>query len=323
MYAVALLALCRSALADCDGWGYPLLTVSEDTLAFGEVAVGETGTGDIRVTNEGQLPLGIAETVGGTGDRSDRFPFTWSRSEVECPAGSESDGEAPDDLALVLGPGCSLPVHVTFTPTEAGEVWGSFHVASPDLADVTRPDGDPDEDWWVDPVHAERCVPLSGTGTGDADTGVPASGVPYMACGVVLSETACEGGDRVEASVFVHDPDGQDVQVEWAGDAGLRIEPLSGSATVQIMCPTIPADLDPMILSLYVVAEDEDGNSIWAFADLRIRSPGTLDGAWPPGECDDVTECGCRAAPAATPTGIALATLVLLLASRRRRVPRA
>jgi uncharacterized protein (TIGR03382 family) len=334
LHATLLLATAmvgRPAFAVCGTPDYPLLAVSEGTVEFGEVAVGETRTADVRVLNQGDLPLGIAQMRAGTGDGSDRFPFSWSASEVECPPGSTGDTEGttapPDGLLLVLGPHCSLPVHVTFTPLDEGEVWGSILIASPDVIDFTRPDGDPHEDWWVDPLHAYRWVRLSGIGTagggsdgetGGSDTAVPASGVPYMVGGVDFSQTACEGGDHVEASVLVHDPDGQEVQYDWTGDEGIEIDPSSGSATVRITCSTIPTGSNPTTFSLSVVAQDEDGNSIWDFAELRVWPPGMLYGGWPHEPCDEVLECGCQATPVPAPSAALLLGLAWLLARRRR-----
>jgi MYXO-CTERM domain-containing protein len=145
---------------------------------------------------------------------------------------------------------------------------------------------------------------------------------PYIVGGIDLSQTACEEGDAVIASVFVHDADGQEVSYAWSGDEGVTIEPASGASTVTVTCPAIDVSADVEFKSLYVLADDEDGHQVWAFDDLVVYPGSRLYVDYKKA----VPAAGCAAAPVTGDSSramlamLAMLGLLGLVATRRRRL---
>ncbi|MFD0635956.1 choice-of-anchor D domain-containing protein [Catenulispora yoronensis] len=78
--------------------GYGHLQLSPDTLDFGDVAVGTTATAGFDVTNTGTAPLTISKAKAPIGVFATALPL--------------SEGQ-------VLGPGQSIHVTMSFTPSTA------------------------------------------------------------------------------------------------------------------------------------------------------------------------------------------------------------
>ncbi|MFZ5481065.1 MAG: MopE-related protein [Myxococcota bacterium] len=169
---VALLAACAPATKTVS-IDYPVMTLGEADLEFGTVDRGATATQTLTLSNAGGMDMGVGEIV--VGDDETQFTVVWDRGDVDC--GAEADakdtggtaggdtgdtGEPPDDAdgPLLLGPGCSLPLSVTFAPTAGGDVWGALRVTSVQ-ADATT-EGDPPR-YARDPVRFEQVVYLHGT----------------------------------------------------------------------------------------------------------------------------------------------------------------
>jgi uncharacterized membrane protein len=90
----------------------PLLEVDPSALAFGEVQVGKNRTLGMRLTNAGTAPLMV--------DQVEITPATLSAITVQ----------GVPTLPVMVAAGASLPLQLTFAPTEATTVLGSLHLGS-------------------------------------------------------------------------------------------------------------------------------------------------------------------------------------------------
>ncbi len=98
---------------------------------------------------------------------------------------------------------------------------------------------------------------------------------PYVVGGIVMEWRACEPGESIQVSVYIHDPDGQPLDYAWSGEEGLIIEPLTGSPSVTVTCPE-PDPPGGHIYNLHVMATDADDNPVWVFDEVRVYPEGEL-----------------------------------------------
>ncbi len=177
-------------------------------------------------------------------------------------------------------------------------------------------DDDPD----INPGATEYCDGVDNDCNGlldYADNCIELTSKPYIVGGIRMEQTDCESGNRISLSVFVYDGDGQTIDYAWTGDAGLTIDPTTGSPNVTVTCPSLPANAEPAVYSLYVVATDEDANSVWTFADLTAHAQGDLYGHMTEYV---TTDEGCATTGTGRAgAGLSLAGLALLAAVLRRR----
>ncbi len=153
-----LLASCSEA-PETNRYDFPQLGLSAELLEFGELALGDSASATVLLTNDGELPLGITAIELGDDDRSTTdYALSWSLDDLDCPA------EQIDGAVAVLAEGCSLPVLLSFTPTERGELWGSLVVHT---GNGFLTESEPSvPTFFADPLHGRAVVLLSGEGTG-------------------------------------------------------------------------------------------------------------------------------------------------------------
>jgi hypothetical protein len=139
---------------------------------------------------------------------------------------------------------------------------------------------------------------------------------PYVVGGVNLQQTACEEGDRIIGTLLAYDPDGQTIEYSWSTDtAGLVIDPLTGSPTVTITCPTLASNASTQRYTVLVVAADASRNSVWTQTDLYVYPRGELYKTLKLGAVSEEKSCSAMGgAPA-----LALAGLAFSLSMLRRR----
>ncbi|OZC04071.1 Ig-like domain-containing protein [Rubricoccus marinus] len=89
--------------------GGPVLSVSPEALGFGEVAAGTTETRTLQLSNTGGSPLTVFDVYEG---------------------GAQPAFAAAFDDAVLIAPGASVDVAITFTPPEAGAFEGQIFVES-------------------------------------------------------------------------------------------------------------------------------------------------------------------------------------------------
>ena len=183
----------------------------------------------------------------------------------------------------------------------------------------TEMNGDCDDDEAdVHPSAVEYCDGIDNDCNGlkdYQDACIELTSQPYIVGGVVMQQTACEPGDKVSVSVFVYDADGQNADYAWTGDEGLTIDPLTGSPSVTVTCPS-PGD-EGKIYGLYVVATDEDGNAVWEFDDIAVYPDKELYKTFDVVVKEEAE--GCGASTAAVAPALSLAWLALLGVAARRR----
>lgn len=95
----------------------PLIQVSPLDVAFGEVALGNSGTETVSIENRGDCLL----TVQGVGLGDNQSP------------GFSCEPCDPSQYPIRLAPGRSLDVAVTFSPPQTGEAFGSLLINSDDV----------------------------------------------------------------------------------------------------------------------------------------------------------------------------------------------
>lgn len=94
--------------------GVPMLVTTPDSLAFGDVYLGQTGTRSLRVRNLGTAPLTISAV-----------------------ASSDASVTVAPAAPLTLGVGMSETLTVAFQPVEAGAISGTLTITSDDPATPT------------------------------------------------------------------------------------------------------------------------------------------------------------------------------------------
>jgi len=188
LLATSFLGVGGCSTTEIKEFTYPTGSFSALDTDFGEVVYGSTSGRTLWFKNNGELPMGISSITPGEGDASDQFAMTWTSTEVECPdttpaadeatartrATLDSGGLPPPDTSadtgdtggseepsvIVLGSGCSLPIHITYAPTTTGRSWGSVIVKT---ATERNPEsGDPS--YFADPLAVWRMAYLSGSG---------------------------------------------------------------------------------------------------------------------------------------------------------------
>ena len=175
-----------------------------------------------------------------------------------------------------------------------------------------------DSDASVHPGAVEYCdgVDNDCNGLRDyADGCVETATVPYVVGGIDLERTACEPGDTIQASILAFDADGQALDHSWTAEAGLVVEPLTGSPEVEITCPA-PRDPGGSIYSLSASATDEDDNTAWATDALWVYPSGQLHRQYTSREA---AEGSCASASAIPVLSLAWLALVATAVRRRRQ----
>lgn len=101
---------------------------------------------------------------------------------------------------------------------------------------------------------------------------------PIIVGGIKMSRSACEEGETLQLSALVHDADGQPVSYTWsAGSEGGSFDDPSAEV-VNWLAPELPRESDGALYSVYVVAQDPDGNQVWDFDDITVYPTGLLNG---------------------------------------------
>ncbi|MBN1334771.1 MAG: choice-of-anchor D domain-containing protein [Deltaproteobacteria bacterium] len=232
---------------------------------------------------------------------------------------SENDGDC-NDLDVAIYPGA---VEVTDDKDNNcdGNIDEGTSVYDDDGDGFSELDGDcDDENPEINPGATEYCDGVDNNCNGlldYADGCIDLNSLPYIVGGIRMEQTACESGDRIGLSVFVFDADGQAIDYAWSGDQGVGIEPTTGSPQVTVTCPTVADNIGSAVKSLYVVATDEDANSVWDFAELTVYPEGDL---YRPLTRTVTTDEGCSTSGGSgAGRGFSIAALALLAAVLRRR----
>ena len=103
---------------------------------------------------------------------------------------------------------------------------------------------------------------------------------PMLVGQILLSRTSIEEGETVQASVLIYEADGDLVQHTWSvkeedGGSGTLDDPLG--ASVNWTAPdSIPSNVEGWVYRLTYEGEDDDGNKVWAFANVSVYPRGQL-----------------------------------------------
>jgi hypothetical protein len=181
---------------------YPIMTLSQASLDFGDAAWGGTVERTLIVTNDGDMPMGVGTIE--IGDETAAYAVSWNVAAIECPSGSASGGGGggtdtgasakSEDVdtgspsggtdtggggtdtggggtgvvasgaLFVLDPGCQIPLTLTFTPSTVGDVWDALVIESVGT-ELTAAEEKANVDlpaYLADPVHTKQVVYLHG-----------------------------------------------------------------------------------------------------------------------------------------------------------------
>ncbi|MFZ5477936.1 MAG: MopE-related protein [Myxococcota bacterium] len=167
---------------------YPKMVLSLASLEFGEAEWGESVSRTVTLSNEGGMDMGVGAVT--IGDSETQYVATWSEGAIECPASTDTGAQAtakdldtggtgggddsgstgggddtgggggtPEGVLFILGPGCKIPLTVTYTPTGVGHIYGALVVESVQ-AEVEK-EGELPE-YARDPVSFKQVVYLHG-----------------------------------------------------------------------------------------------------------------------------------------------------------------
>ncbi|GEM_PF-1084046 len=185
-------------------------------------------------------------------------------------------------------------------------------------ADVNNDCDDENPD--VHPAADEICDGLDNDCNGVQDDGcTEIDSEPEIIGGIVAEQTAVEESESIQLSILVFDADGQDLSYAWSldSDGGSIDDPTA--PTVTWTAPELPSGSDGKVYSFYVVAQDEDGNQAWDFAEVAVYPSGELYTQFTE-VVETTTEgggLGCATAPLRRSGGVLL-VVAGLLAWRRR-----
>ncbi|MDP2312792.1 MAG: MopE-related protein [Pseudomonadota bacterium] len=173
---------------------YPIMTLGQASLEFGEAEWGGTVERTIILGNDGGMPMGVGTILIGDEGEGSAYTVTWNTANIECPevatdtaaasakgvdTGSEpvdTGGTGGDDTGdggggvvvegalFLLDPGCQIPLVVTFTPNAQGDAYDALVVESVGtvLTPAQEDAGQYLPDFKEDPVHTRQVVYLHG-----------------------------------------------------------------------------------------------------------------------------------------------------------------
>ncbi len=178
----------------------PDLELSADQIDFGDLQLGEASTRTLIIKNNGDLPLGLESIVLLDEGFQQHFGTSWSPGGLVCPAGAveakrastdswdtsggssgggsdgggsdgggsgggadggSDGGEEPSVAALVLDPGCTLPVTINFAPINVGQAFAAVQVTT--VSEPVDPEGSETPAFYRDPDEFVQTVLLEGS----------------------------------------------------------------------------------------------------------------------------------------------------------------
>ncbi len=232
----------------------------------GEAVTHDIGLGRLGAFHEPPLYIAGSHTGG--------FELAWSLDEAECPAGAAvstqwlltdrwyDPGWVPPDSGppepeggeiIRIGPGCRLPLHLSFVAGASG-----FHAAGLVVETVAAPGIDGRAPAARAQVERVQQVLLSaevlGTSTGEN---------PVIAGVVEASPDECRPGESIELSVWAFDPDGE-ISHAWGDERGRDSFDDPMSATPGWSCPEEEPGTGREY-SIYVMVTDADMHNSWMY----------------------------------------------------------
>ncbi|RME27300.1 MAG: choice-of-anchor D domain-containing protein [Deltaproteobacteria bacterium] len=312
-----LLAACGGDSGDSTSSArlYPVAEVSAERLEFDEVAWGDSLTRRVYLRNAGDYPMGVGSIALGEGEMEENFALSVDFDLVECPDdGGDSAGDSGSTTARisvvapppasdtgdyyadggatdsghsglgsgsrVLGPGCSLPIDVTLTPSRVGEIVGSIRIETVD--EVISDGSDAEQTYWADPDNSYLVVLLDGQGT---------KGAPniFVSPRAVNFGTVWEGesksslidvwntgeGDLLLDAPYLDDSCDPGFAIDWSYDQDFV---LAGGSLTGIEATFTPTSDDAAECILWVKSDDPDE----PFIDIPMEGNVGND----PTECD-------------------------------------
>lgn len=105
-----------------------------------------------------------------------------------------------------------------------------------------------------------------------ADTCERITSVPVIIGEVDPSQNACLSGERLSMEIRVYEADGQIVSFSWSDDGGAGAANFDNpfAQSVNWTCPELPEDSPGRTYTIYAVANDPDGNSVWSFGNVTV-----------------------------------------------------
>jgi hypothetical protein len=274
----------------------PEADLSTDSVDFGDVAWGDTGSRQIVLTNAGDLPMGI-ESIGVLDDgMEDSFVVAWNPASIVCPdadnteeartggavdtwddpgPGDDGTDPAPEEVddVVILDPGCTLTINAGFSPASVGMIHGSIEVLT-----TSEQDYEDDPSYHRDPDGFRKVILLAGNGIKGAGNIVVRS--PTMDMGHHYT------GESHTEYLFVHNVGDGDLLISeptFADDChdsfsvGMdsfdedRILTAGDATYMEIYFE--PTDLDPAYCTMIINSDDEDSPEV----DVNIQGNAGYD----------------------------------------------
>jgi hypothetical protein len=233
----------------------PQLALSETELDFGTLGEGESAVRTVDLRNDGNYPLGITSISIGDEDRPE-YTVAYDVGATVCASAPSED----DGFELVLLPGCTLPLTVTFAPTTPGELQNVV---------VVRSEGHQDnDDARGDAYHAWSLLWLVGEMEGAVEP--EASDHPYIVGdGIWMEQTAMYEGETIRMEVRTvgsYEP----LVYNWSTDGGDEVFDDPTAAVVYFTAPEIEEVGGGRNVNIYAVIFDALGGQDWAFGRVAV-----------------------------------------------------
>lgn len=306
-----LLFGCTTAEPEYEEIEYPKMVLSESTVEFGEVNLGSAVEKTVYLSNQGAMVMGVGVIEIGAGYASN-FTATWDEASIECPEVATDSGAAEakglskgadtasggDDSAanedtskpadsgtdageflFTLAPGCKIPLKVSYTPVETGDLYGSLIIESVQAALTEEQEKAKSlPDYLRDPYHWKQQVYLHG------ETATEQGLIVVRPRSIDFGYVSSDAGEQSVAQIGISNVGTGNIMLNGITSDGcdsayeVTFAPGSGSTlhageTALVEVTYSPLDDDAAYCELHVLSDDLNNPDI----DVSIRGNAGFD----------------------------------------------
>jgi len=221
-------------------------------------------TADLIIVSNDPANGGVAvvELLGNQGGTGTDSGLPSDSGEPSTDTGETVEEEVDDQVLFVLGPGCQIPLDVSFIPVNVGEIYGSLIV---ETHTQTR-DDDEDPEYYADLDETRRVIYLKGEAEkGEGRAIVKPRTLDFGHTWTGLSEVRyievsnAGDGDLTLTAPTVDDACDADFEITWSyaeneGDTKL----LAGGTQTLLEITYMPSDTSASYCTLSVHSDDEE-----------------------------------------------------------------
>jgi hypothetical protein len=304
-FSLTRLSGCAPAQPEYEEINYPKLVLSEGVLEFGETELGNTVERTLYLSNKGEMVMGVGTIEIGPG-YTENFAVSWDTALIDCPAvavdsgtveataldsgggrdtsppkdsTSPDSGDVAEGLLFTLGPGCKIPLNVSFTPLIPGELYGALIVESVQ-AELTEEQSKSNElpDYLRDPYHWKQLAYLHG------ETDMEQGLVVVRPRSVDFGSVSADAGESVTKQIGISNVGNGDILLGGVTNDGcdpsfdLSFAPGAGTTlhageTSLVEVTFTPDDSNAAYCELHVLSDDINNPDI----DVSIRGNAGTD----------------------------------------------